>query len=155
MTPGIEDPGLQQAQDLGRDLTEGNAISPKQKEKATAGSWANDIDKTCNDSSEQPKQALPAMNRYKCHKEVYAFKINAISYDVDRAGIDNRETDGSGYLLAETPFGTELKVSANYLTKHNPQVGGYYVRYDDGYESYSPAKAFEEGYTLTTKSLAK
>lgn len=26
-------------------------------------------------------------------------------------------------------------------------VGGYYVRYADGFESWSPAKAFEEGYT--------
>jgi hypothetical protein len=28
----------------------------------------------------------------------------------------------------------------------NP-VGGYYVRYENGFESWSPAKAFEEGYT--------
>ncbi len=27
-------------------------------------------------------------------------------------------------------------------------VGGYYVQYADGYTSWSPAKAFEEGYTL-------
>jgi hypothetical protein len=33
------------------------------------------------------------------------------------------------------------------MIKHAPQVGGYYVRYPDGYESWSPAKAFEEGYT--------
>ena len=26
--------------------------------------------------------------------------------------------------------------------------GGYYVRYPDGYESWSPAHSFEEGYTL-------
>ena len=26
--------------------------------------------------------------------------------------------------------------------------GGYYVRYPDGYESWSPAEAFEDGYTL-------
>lgn len=26
-------------------------------------------------------------------------------------------------------------------------IGGYYVRYEDGFESWSPAKAFEEGYT--------
>ena len=33
-----------------------------------------------------------------------------------------------------------------YLDKHEPQAGGYYVRYADGYESWSPAEAFENGY---------
>jgi hypothetical protein len=37
-------------------------------------------------------------------------------------------------------------VSAEYLSKHKPEVGGYYVLYRDGYKSFSPAKAFEEGY---------
>lgn len=34
-----------------------------------------------------------------------------------------------------------------YFDKHKPEVGGYLVRYNDSYESFSPAKAFEEGYT--------
>jgi hypothetical protein len=38
-------------------------------------------------------------------------------------------------------------VDAAYLAKHKPVVGGYYVVYADGYESFSPAQAFEEGYT--------
>jgi hypothetical protein len=33
------------------------------------------------------------------------------------------------------------------MTKHNPQVGGYYVMYKDGYQSWSPASEFEDGYT--------
>lgn len=41
-----------------------------------------------------------------------------------------------------------FEVDATYLKKHSPQIGGYYVVYTDGYKSYSPAKAFEEGYTL-------
>jgi hypothetical protein len=51
-----------------------------------------------------------------------------------------------------TPEGAEFPsfvVSAEYLAKHKPEVGGYFVVYTDGYESYSPAKAFEEGYTRT------
>ena len=28
-----------------------------------------------------------------------------------------------------------------------PEVGGYYVVHKDGYKSFSPANAFEEGYT--------
>lgn len=37
-------------------------------------------------------------------------------------------------------------VNKAYLEKHNPQIGGYYVLYPDGYESWSPAEAFEAGY---------
>lgn len=33
------------------------------------------------------------------------------------------------------------------MAKHKPVAGGYFVVYEDGYESFSPAKAFEEGYT--------
>jgi hypothetical protein len=38
-------------------------------------------------------------------------------------------------------------VSRAYLAKHAPVIGGSYVRYEDGYESFSPAAAFESGYT--------
>lgn len=34
-----------------------------------------------------------------------------------------------------------------YMQKHQPRAGGYFVVYKDGYESWSPAEAFEEGYT--------
>ena len=45
----------------------------------------------------------------------------------------------SGYA----PF----SVDAAYVRKHQPKVGGYYVVYKDGYKSFSPAQAFEEGYS--------
>ena len=34
-----------------------------------------------------------------------------------------------------------------HVSRYMPKPGDYFVVYDDGYESYSPAKAFEEGYT--------
>ena len=34
-----------------------------------------------------------------------------------------------------------------YVAKHKLEVGGYYVVYEDGYKSFSPASAFESGYT--------
>jgi hypothetical protein len=40
--------------------------------------------------------------------------------------------------------GLELEVPFAYFTKHQPHIGGYYVLYKDGYESFSPAEAFEE-----------
>jgi hypothetical protein len=35
-----------------------------------------------------------------------------------------------------------------WVAKHEPWVGGYIVVYDDNYTSFSPEKAFDEGYTL-------
>lgn len=70
---------------------------------------------------------LREMPKYRCHKEVWALKIATIV--IDGEGEPNRETDGSA------------------MRKHKPQAGGYYVLYKDGYTSFSPADAFEDGYT--------
>lgn len=79
----------------------------------------------------QPMRALP---RYTCHKQVWALKIKSVGTDILQF-----EDDDYGPRC-----GFE---AAKYITKHNPQPGGYWVQYDDGYESYSPAEAFEQGYT--------
>jgi len=50
------------------------------------------------------------------------------------------------------PDATIIRVSAEYIGKHKPQVGGYYVKYADGYESWSPADVFEGGYALVPRS---
>ena len=77
--------------------------------------------------------------RYKCHKEVYALKIAGLQPVVGGAVIITPAE--AGYL----PFRAEHP----YAERHKPEIGGYFVVYDgDGYHSYSPAKAFEEGYTL-------
>ena len=87
------------------------------------------------------------MPRYKCHKEVWALKIKSIAYDSAKAEIENRETDGSAIITPEEEGYAPFKVSHDYVRKHNPQAGGYYVVYKDGYKSFSPAEAFENGYT--------
>ncbi len=84
---------------------------------------------------------------YVCHKHVQAFKIDLIELDEDVAKRENRETSHGAYLLGEGLHGPVVTVDIAFMRRCNPKVGGYYVRYDDGYESYSPAKAFEEGYT--------
>jgi hypothetical protein len=71
------------------------------------------------------------MPRYKCHKEVWALKIAKIEGVI---------------VTPEDKRYTPFEVGDDYLLKHKPFVGGYYVVYDDGYRSFSPAKAFEEGY---------
>ena len=75
------------------------------------------------------------MPKYKCHKEVWALKIKAI----ERGAVTKISFEEPGYA--------SILVSYDYDTKHNPEVGGYYVVYEDGYSSYSPAQAFESGYT--------
>ena len=82
---------------------------------------------------EQQGGASAEMPRYKCHKEVWALKIAAI--------------DGSGIITPADEGYAPFAVGQQYLQKHNPQVGGYYVVYKDGYKSFSPADAFEDGYT--------
>ena len=89
------------------------------------------------------------MPQYKCYKEVWALKIAKIELATgDRPSEDGEETDGGLILTPAEPGFAAFKVDAAYRLKHNPQVGGYYVVYKDGYKSFSPAQAFEEGYTL-------
>jgi len=86
-------------------------------------------------------QAGAQMPRYKCHKEVWALQIATVERrPFGNAGVQHTLTfKESGYA--------PLDISLDYIEKHNPHQGGYYVVYDDGYKSFSPAKAFEEGYT--------
>ena len=86
-----------------------------------------------------------AMPRYKCHKEVAALKIKAV-YPPARSG-DPQTESSPGYLEFEDDGYARRYLTDLYFEKHKPQAGGYFVVYEDGYESWSPAKAFEDGYT--------
>jgi hypothetical protein len=75
------------------------------------------------------------MQKFKSHKVVEAAKITKVEVHT-----------GSAVLH----FGNEIspiEVSESWFNKHYPVAEGYLVRYADGYLSFSPAKAFEEGYT--------
>jgi len=87
------------------------------------------------------------MPRYKCHKVVHALKIASIAFDRDKAQQEGRETDGGAIITPADDGYAPFPVDFAYVRKHNPQAGGYYVIYEDGYQSFSPAKAFEDGYT--------
>lgn len=91
------------------------------------------------------------MPRYLCHKEVWALQIKDVIRDADVAHAENRETDGSAMIVPIDGRYAPIRVDSDYLRKHQPKIGGYYVVYPpDGYKSFSPAKAFEDGYTLIT-----
>ncbi|HGL5374106.1 TPA: hypothetical protein ACKFCW_002978 [Citrobacter farmeri] len=72
--------------------------------------------------------------RWQCHKVVQAAKILTIF----EGGLTTR-------IVVEG--GLHFDVNDAWLAKHEPARGGYFVRYEDGYESYSPAATFEMGYT--------
>jgi preprotein translocase subunit YajC len=75
--------------------------------------------------------------RWKCHKEVEGFQIDRIV----------------GNSLISADANVFVTVSEDYMEKHKPFVGGYFVRYLDGYESFSPAEAFENGYSKKRRVL--
>lgn len=81
---------------------------------------------------------MTELPKYKCHKTVHALRIKDIVWDAD-----NRPTHLSFHDEGYAP----RPVTMAWVTKHDPKPGGYLVVYDDGYESFSPAKAFEDGYT--------
>lgn len=96
-----------------------------------------------NDMSSKELIAKMEMPRYKSHKEVWALKIKAIKDPTE----PNSESDGGRIIIPEEANFAPFKVDYDYMHKHKPEVGGYYVVYADGYKSYSPVKPFEDGYT--------
>lgn len=86
--------------------------------------------------------------RYKSHKQVWALKIKDVSPkpNPDHTGLTGASSYGATIVPEDEGYAA-FDVDAFYMDKHEPQPGGYYVVYEDGYKSYSPAKAFEDGYS--------
>jgi hypothetical protein len=87
-----------------------------------------------------PAVGLP---QYKCRKIVRAAKITEIKPWIDT-------TDPNSKAMAQLVFGEihgTVDVEFAWVERFKPVAGGYFVVYEDGYTSFSPAKAFEEGYT--------
>jgi hypothetical protein len=84
--------------------------------------------------------AEPGLPKYQCHKEVWALKLKDV--------VLPDPASGAGRLIPEDDARTPIEVPPEFMAKHEPVAGGYYVIYKDGYCSFSPADAFEEGYTL-------
>lgn len=94
-------------------------------------------------------QHLP---EYVCHKKVRAFKILRVEWLGDTEPPPNNNP--AAKLVPETPGLEGVTVNGGFIRKHRPKAGGYFVAYEDGYQSYSPAEAFENGYTLIGKNPA-
>lgn len=81
------------------------------------------------------------MPKYKSHKEIHALKIGSFS----------GKEDGTLTISPANPRYSEITVShddAVRFERMTPADLGYYVVYKDGYISWSPSEAFEDGYTL-------
>ncbi len=79
------------------------------------------------------------LDRYRCHKVVRAARIQAVTCSSTTTEL--LLVQGDGLLCAHT-------VNNDTLTRYTPVPGDYFVVYSDGYQSISPKKAFEEGYSL-------
>jgi hypothetical protein len=102
------------------------------------------------------------MPRYICHKTVHALLISAVL----KRGEVGLDVDEETFVASDGFHGAELvpdrsdlyapiEVTAEWYRKHNPVAGGYYVVYADGYTSFSPAAAFEDGYTSEEELAAR
>lgn len=72
------------------------------------------------------------MQQFKCHKVVRAARIDGY--------------DTTTLSLRVNKAIVEVEVGADWMQRHKPEPGGYFVVYADGYQSYSTPEAFEAGY---------
>jgi hypothetical protein len=79
-------------------------------------------------------QVETEMPRYVSHKKVWALEID--SADPITCKLTFRD---KGYAA--------IKTDAEMWARYKPVPGDFYVQYVDGYKSFSPRKAFLEGYT--------
>lgn len=81
--------------------------------------------------------------KFASHKTVGAAKITKVEHSADGSTIVS--LDG----FPDVVIAHELA-----RRKPKPEVGWYFVQYEDGYTSFSPAQAFEEGYTAVSDDEA-
>jgi hypothetical protein len=75
--------------------------------------------------------------KFRCHQEVSALKIAAVT--------KKPHCQGAVITSADVGYGP-VEIDDAYLKRHKPSVGGYYVVYEDGCEGYCPAWSFESLY---------
>lgn len=70
--------------------------------------------------------------RYKSHKTVWALEIADVT--------------GTVLMFAEKGY-APIEASVEMFSRYTPAIGDFLVIYEDGYKSFSPRKAFIEGYS--------
>jgi hypothetical protein len=94
---------------------------------------------------EHVESSLPL---WKCHKVVRAAPIRAV-YPAEGDGSKSAPEGWMVYLDGgPAPDGfPSVFVKSEVFVRGLPMPGDYFVIYDDGYQSWSPKKTFEEGYS--------
>ena len=89
------------------------------------------------------REEIAKLPDYKSHKTVKAALIDDI--------IRGPQPVNKLHLLVDEDIVVIEKVP-DWMHRHQPMIGGYFVVYHAGtdreYHSYSPAKEFDEGYSL-------
>jgi len=84
----------------------------------------------------------PDLPLFLCNKIVKAIRIASIEQCPDgQLRVTSEPTEGNGGVYTVFP-----KSDWSSLYKGTPEDKGYYVKYQDGYESWSPSAPFEQGY---------
>ena len=86
-------------------------------------------DELPEDAALQVEREMP---RYNSHKQVWALEMESLN--------------GPRLTFRDKGYAAILCESAMF-SRYQPVAGDFYVTYDDGYKSFSPRKAFLEGYT--------
>lgn len=89
-------------------------------------------------ATEITENKMTNMPRYTSHKTVHAVKIAAVEIHEDKSA-----------TIAPADGATAFKTFPGWAErwKGTEDDKGYYVQYGDGFASWSPTKAFEDGYT--------
>lgn len=85
---------------------------------------------------------------WKCHKVVKAGKITQLPM---------KDVPTGNWLVGVEDINgatAQVKMPPDVFIRGMPMMGDYIVIYDDGYKSWSPAKAFEDGYDRVSEGPA-
>lgn len=83
-----------------------------------------------------PQMELP---RYVSHKRVWALEIAEVS-------VPSVQSEDRRVYFRDKSYAS-IVAPGEMFSRYMPEVGDFYVVYADGYKSFSPRKAFLEGYT--------
>ncbi|XUO88434.1 hypothetical protein RVM26_04860 [Halomonas sp. KM072] len=85
----------------------------------------------------EPQMRMP---KYQSHKQVWALRIAGVEIHKDGSATIAPKDDGYA------PFRTRVGWADRF--QGSEEDPGVYVEYEDGFTSWSPTKAFDDGYSL-------
>lgn len=85
--------------------------------------------------------------QYICHKKVHALQIRQVVW-LHEGEMGKAEAT---LHFVRTEYASIHLTPKQLMNKPVPKDGNYYIVYKDGYFSFSPAKEFEDGYTLASE----